>query len=186
MFFEKLINDHQIAIKDMTQQCLPDIQAAADICREAVRRGNTVFLCGNGGSAADAQHIAAEFVGRFVKERCGLPAVALTTDTSILTAVGNDYGFATVFQRQVAALARTGDVVIGISTSGNSQNILLALEAASAKGAFTVALTGGKDSKMSAMANVTVKVPHNVTARIQECHILIGHMICEYIDEDYA
>jgi len=185
MYFKKLIQEHQKAIEDLMDNCIEDIQAIADLCRAAVQSDHTIFLCGNGGSAADCQHIAAEFVGRFVKERRGLPAVAMTTDTSILTAVGNDYGYDQVFKRQVTALVREGDVVIGISTSGNSDSVVFALEEAKKNGAKTIALTGLKDSKMSAVADVTIKVPAPVTARVQECHILIGHMVCQYVDEVY-
>lgn len=185
MYFEKLIQQHQDAVQAMIINCLEDVQVMADICKDAIERGNTIFLCGNGGSAADCQHIAAEFVGRFVKERQGLPAVAMTTDTSILTAVGNDYGFENIFRRQVEGLVRTGDVVIGISTSGNSKNIMLALAEAKKKGAFSIALTGPKPNKMTDIAEVSVAIPYPVTARVQECHILIGHMVCDYVDKDF-
>lgn len=143
------------------------------------------MLCGNGGSAADSQHIAAEFVGRFHKERISLPAIALTTDTSILTAVGNDYGYDVVFKRQVEGLGREGDVLIGISTSGNSKNVIEAFMEAKAKGIKTIAFTGEKESRSSEVADITLRVPSTVTARIQECHILSGHIICSFIDEEY-
>ena len=185
MYFEHLIQQHKEALASMEKECLSDIMAMAELCKAAVERGNTVFFCGNGGSAADCQHIAAEFVGRFVKERKGLPAVALTTDSSILTAVGNDYGYDEVFRRQVQALVKTGDVLVGISTSGNSHNVVLALEAAKQQGAFTVALTGQGPNKMTKTADITVAIPYPVTARVQECHILIGHMICDYVDKDF-
>ena len=185
MYFEKLVQQHQDAVQAMLQDCIGDIQSMADICKDAIDRGNTIFLCGNGGSAADCQHIAAEFVGRFVKERQGLPAVAMTTDTSILTAVGNDYGFKNIFRRQVEGLVRTGDVVLGISTSGNSENIMLALTEAKKKGAFAIALTGPGPNKMADIAEVSVAIPYPVTARVQECHILIGHMVCDYVDKDF-
>lgn len=185
MCFEKLVQQHQDAVQAMLQNCMDDVAAMADMCKEAIERGNTIFLCGNGGSAADCQHIAAEFVGRFVKERQGLPAVAMTTDTSILTAVGNDYGFENIFRRQVEGLVRTGDVVIGISTSGNSKNIMLALEEAKKQGAFSIALTGPKPNKMTDIAEVSVAIPYPVTARVQECHILIGHMVCDYVDKGF-
>ena len=164
---------------------MPDLEQMADVCRDAIRNGNKILFCGNGGSAADSQHLAAEFVGRFVKERQGLPAIAFTTDTSILTAIGNDYGYEDVFRRQVEALGREGDVLVGISTSGNSANVVKAFEQARKQGLKILALTGAKDSKMSELADVTIKVPSPVTARVQECHIMIGHMICEYIDGDY-
>ena len=169
------IKEHQQVVEKLLENDVPVIEAIAKICKEALDDGHKILLCGNGGSAADSQHIAAEFVGRFVKERQGLPAIALTTDTSILTAVGNDYGYDEVFRRQVEALGREGDVLIGIS----------AFEQAKKQGMKTIAFTGEKESKMSAMADETLRVPSLVTARIQECHIMSGHLICEYIDEDY-
>ena len=159
------------------------IEQALTLTAETVLAGRTVFFCGNGGSAADAQHLAAEFVGRFVRERDGLPAIALTTDTSILTAVGNDYGFDTVFSRQVKALARPDDLVVGLSTSGNSANVLAAFAAAQKAGAKTIAFTGRSGGKMKEIADCTIAVPADVTARIQEMHIMIGHILCEWIDE---
>ena len=185
MDFKKTIEAHEQAVAALKANCLPELEKMAEICRLTIKNGHKILLCGNGGSAADSQHIAAEFVGRFVKERQGLPSIAFTTDTSILTAIGNDYGYDEVFRRQVEALGREGDVLIGISTSGNSGNIVKAFEQAKKQGVTTFALTGQKDSKMSAMADVTLKVPAPVTARVQECHIMIGHMICEYIDEEY-
>ena len=179
------IKEHQQVVEKLLENDVPVIEAIAKICKEALDDGHKILLCGNGGSAADSQHIAAEFVGRFVKERQGLPAIALTTDTSILTAVGNDYGYDEVFRRQVEALGREGDVLIGISTSGNSGNVVKAFEQAKKQGMKTIAFTGEKESKMSAMADETLRVPSLVTARIQECHIMSGHLICEYIDEDY-
>lgn len=179
------IKEHQQVVEKLLENDVPVIEKIAKICKEALDDGHKILLCGNGGSAADSQHIAAEFVGRFVKERQGLPAIALTTDTSILTAVGNDYGYDEVFRRQVEALGREGDVLIGISTSGNSGNVVKAFKQAKKQGMKTIAFTGEKESKMSAMANETLRVPSLVTARIQECHIMSGHLICEYIDEDY-
>lgn len=185
MYFKSLLQQHKDVVEAFERECLDDLLEVADICKAAVERGNTIFFCGNGGSAADCQHIAAEFVGRFVKERCGLPAVAMTTDTSILTAVSNDYGFEMIFKRQVESLARIGDVVFGISTSGNSDNVLFALQAAKGKGAFAVALTGMAPNRICEAVDAFVAVPHPITARVQECHILIGHMICDYIDKDF-
>jgi len=185
MNFKKTIEAHEQAVAALKEHCLTELEQMAKICCQAIKNDHKILLCGNGGSAADSQHIAAEFVGRFVKERQGLPSIAFTTDTSILTAIGNDYGYDEVFRRQVEALGREGDVLIGISTSGNSGNIVKAFEQAKKQGVKTLALTGQKDSKMSAMADVTLKVPAPVTARVQECHIMIGHMICEYIDEEY-
>ncbi|MEN6414731.1 MAG: D-sedoheptulose 7-phosphate isomerase [Veillonellales bacterium] len=166
--------------------CLADIEKFAQICQAALKNGRTIYFCGNGGSAADCQHLAAEFVGRFVKERHGLPAVALTTDTSILTAVGNDYGFDQVFARQVDALVRQGDVVVGISTSGNSANVVRAMDKARLQGAKTIGLTGQQGGKLAKCCDLCLQVPSQVTARIQEAHILIGHIVCELIDEEFA
>ena len=152
----------------------------------ALNAGNTVYFMGNGGSAADSQHLAAEFVGRFRKERGGLPAVALTTDTSILTAVGNDYGFDNIFARQIEALVKAGDVVVGLSTSGNSANVVRALEAAAQRRAHTIGLTGQSGGIMASVCDICLKVPSEITARIQEAHILIGHIICELVDEEVS
>ena len=179
------IEAHEEAIRDLKKTCIPAIQSIAGICIDAVRNGHKILFCGNGGSAADSQHLAAEFVGRFVKERKGLPAIALTTDTSILTAVGNDYGYDDVFRRQIEALGNRDDVIIGISTSGNSSNVVKAFEQAKQQGLHVIAFTGAKASKMSELADITLQVPALITARVQECHILVGHMICEYVDEDY-
>jgi D-sedoheptulose 7-phosphate isomerase len=152
---------------------------------ETIERGNKILIFGNGGSAADAQHIAAEIVGRFMKERDGLPCIALTTDSSILTAVGNDYGFDHIFSRQVNALACHGDLVVGISTSGNSKNVVEAISAANEKGCFTVALTGESGGTLAPYSDLCIKVPCKNTATVQECHILIGHILCAIIDSLY-
>ena len=152
------------------------------IIAQAIKDGNKVLLFGNGGSAADAQHIAAEIVGRFKKERRALPAIALTTDTSILTAVGNDYGFETIFERQVSALCMPGDIAIGITTSGESLNVIRGLMKAHDLGATTIAFTGKNGGKVVEIAHYSFIVPSYDTARIQECHITLGHVICEIID----
>ena len=149
---------------------------------EAMRNGKTLYLFGNGGSAGDAQHIAAELVGRFTKERRALPAVALTTNTSALTALGNDYEYAIVFARQLEAFGKPGDVVIGISTSGNSPNVVQGLLTAKELGLVTVGLTGETGGKTKAIANHCICVPSRDTARIQESHILIGHILCEIVE----
>jgi D-sedoheptulose 7-phosphate isomerase len=148
----------------------------------AILDGKKILWCGNGGSAADSQHMAAELMGRFRRERRGLPSIALTTDTSALTAIGNDYGFENVFQRQVRALCVNGDVVVGISTSGNSRNVCAALEAARQCGAFTVALTGEGGGLMGKIAEATLSIASKDTARIQEGHALCGHMLCDWIE----
>ena len=152
----------------------------------ALARGNTVFFFGNGGSAADSQHLAAELVGRFTLERRPLPGLALTTDTSILTSIGNDYGFDQIFIRQIQGLGRPGDVAIGLSTSGNSPNVLKAIGAARAGGMVTVALTGLGGGKLADQVDFCLRVPSTDTARIQESHIAIGHLICQGVDEALA
>ena len=157
-------------------------QAALQIVK-ALRAGGKVIFCGNGGSAADAQHLAAEFTGRYLKERSALPALALHANTSALTAIGNDYGFDLVFARQLEALGKEGDVAVGISTSGNSPNVLRALEVAKSKSIYTVALTGASGGKMREGADCTICIPSEETPRIQECHILTGHIICEIAEE---
>ena len=159
------------------------IYQVGSIMATAIKDGNKILIFGNGGSAADAQHIAAEIVGRYKKERKGLPAIALTTDTSILTAVGNDYGFDTIFERQIEALCTPGDVAIGISTSGNSENVLRGIKMAHDLGATTVAFTGRNGGKLAEVAHYAFVVPSYDTPRIQECHITLGHVLCEIIDD---
>lgn len=150
---------------------------------EAYKNGNKTLIAGNGGSAADAQHIAGEFVSRFYFDRPGLASIALTTDTSIITAIGNDYGYEKLFSRQVQANGVKGDIFIGISTSGNSANIIEALKECKGKGIITVGLTGEKGGKMAEMCDYCIKVPSNETPRVQEVHILIGHIICAVVEE---
>jgi phosphoheptose isomerase len=162
-----------------------DITAAAELLRQVVLAGNKVLLCGNGGSAADAQHIAAELVGRFVLERRALAAIALTTDTSALTAIANDYGYEHVFSRQVEALGAPGDVLIAITTSGTSSNVVAAVAAARKRGMKVIGLTGAKGAAFIASCDAGVAVPSLVTARIQELHITIGHILCEVIDDAF-
>jgi D-sedoheptulose 7-phosphate isomerase len=156
---------------------------AREIC-SAFDNGNKVLLYGNGGSAADAQHIAAEWIGRFRRERGPIPAIALTTDTSILTAIGNDYGFDQIFIRQIRALGRKGDVAIALSTSGNSPNVLLATDAAREMELITVGLTGRDGGSLGPKVHYHLNVPHALSARIQEVHIMIGHILCELVDEN--
>jgi D-sedoheptulose 7-phosphate isomerase len=179
--FQLAITEHIAVIEALYGQQVVLERIAGQLTR-AILDGNKVLWCGNGGSAADSQHLAAELMGRFRRERCGLPSIALTTDTSILTAIGNDYGYERVFQRQVEALCVKGDVVVGISTSGNSRNVCAALEAAREIGAFTVALTGEGGGNMAAIADATLSVPSRDTARIQEGHILCGHMLCDWVE----
>lgn len=150
---------------------------------DALQHGNKLLLYGNGGSAADAQHIAAEFVGRFAFDRPALPALALSVNTSCVTAIGNDYGFDLVFSRQIEALGRKGDVAIGISTSGNSPNVLCGMSASRKLGIHTVALTGHSGGKIRDVADYCLCAPSNETPRIQECHILMGHIISELVEK---
>ena len=172
-------------LKIQVAETLSDkILEAAQLVHQRLAQGGKLLLMGNGGSAGDAQHIAAELIGRFKKERRAIPAIALTVDTSTLTALGNDYGFDTVFSRQIEALARNGDVVVGISTSGNSENVVRALKKANALGAETIGLLGNNGGKIKEIANLSIVIPSNDTARIQEVHITIGHIICELIEED--
>lgn len=161
------------------------IARAAELIRDAALDGKKILLIGNGGSAADAQHIAAELVGRYVLERRPLAAIALTTDTSALTAIANDYGYEHVFTRQVEALGAPGDVLIAITTSGTSRNVVAAIAAARARGMKVIGLTGAKGAELVASCDAGVAVPSTVTARIQECHIVIGHVWCEAIDEAF-
>ena len=164
----------------------PKIEQIASQISSILNSGGKIVLFGNGGSAADAQHIAAEFVVRYKEERRSFPALALSTDTSILTAIGNDYGFDQLFSRQVESLVKDQDLVIGISTSGNSVNVANGLTQAAAIGAATVGLTGMRPGIVGDAADVTVNVPDSVTARVQECHILIGHFWCDYFDSNFA
>ncbi len=148
-----------------------------------LKNGNKILICGNGGSAADSQHFAAEIVGRFEKERKGYPAIALTTDTSALTAIGNDYGFDKIFSRQVEALGEKGDILIGISTSGNSQNVIEAVKVAKQMGLFTVGFLGKDGGKLKDLVDYPFIVKHESTARIQEVHLTLEHTLCKIIDE---
>ena len=183
MDYNMLIEEHIRTIEMMRTECMEDISRVAEACRTAIASGHTIYLMGNGGSACDCQHFAAELVGRFQKERQAMAAVAMTTDTSILTALGNDYGFETIFSRQVEALVRPGDLVVGISTSGNSPNIMKALEKANERGAVTVGLTGRSGGKMKAVCDICICIPSDVTARIQEAHLLVEHLVCQRIEE---
>ena len=179
--FNETIAAHLAVIEALRQES-GAFQRIAVRMSEAVLRGNKILWCGNGGSAADSQHLAAELVGRFNKERRALPSIALSTNTSILTAIGNDYGYEFVFRRQVEAMCAAGDVIVGISTSGNSRNVFLALEAAREIGAFTVAFTGQRGGLIAEIAHESLRIPSNETPRIQEGHILCGHMLCDCIE----
>lgn len=170
----KILNDENI---------LSTIQKIADVIVEAYKHDKKVLTAGNGGSAGDAQHIAGELVSKFFFDRPGLTAFSLATDTSILTAIGNDYGYEKSFSRQIQANAKEGDVFIGISTSGNSKNIVLALEEAKKKGVVTVGFVGAKDCLMDGLCDYIIKVPSTSTPTIQESHIMIGHIVCALVEE---
>lgn len=184
---KKIIEDefcaHIEVAKNSFEYLQSNIEKAGAICVEALQNEKKILLFGNGGSAADAQHIAAELTGRYKRERKGLPGIALTTDTSALTAIGNDYGFDRIFDRQVEALAQAGDVLVGISTSGNSRNVINALKLGRQQGCLTIGLTGRDGGVMNEVCDVNLVVPSNDTPRIQEIHILIGHTICQIIDD---
>lgn len=169
-----LMDDHNL---------ISSVINTANVIKEVYASGNKVLIAGNGGSAADSQHIAAELVSRFLYDRPGLPAIALTTDSSMLTAIGNDYGFKRLFSRQVQAQGIEGDIFIGISTSGNSENIIEAVKEAKKKNIYTVALCGNK-GVLKDLADTSIEVPSSSTPHIQECHILIGHIICALVEKN--
>ncbi|MBI3399663.1 MAG: D-sedoheptulose 7-phosphate isomerase [Deltaproteobacteria bacterium] len=164
------------------KQNLQLIIHSAEIIADAFKAGSKLLICGNGGSAADSQHLAAEFVNRFVIERPPLPAVALSTDASIITSIGNDYSFEQIFSKQIKAIGKEGDVLLVISTSGDSKNIIMAAKAARDMGIKTIGLTGKGGGKMAKIADILLNVDSNVTARVQEAHITAGHIICELVD----
>lgn len=163
---------------------IESIKTVGSLCVDVYRKGNKTLLAGNGGSAADAQHIAGEFVSKFYFDRPGIPSMALTTDTSILTAIGNDYGYKQLFARQVQANAKQGDLFLGISTSGHSENVVEALKVCQDMGVHTVGLTGESVGAMDDFCDFCIKVPSKETPRIQECHIMIGHIICALVEEE--
>lgn len=180
--FQKNVSD-QIAVLQKLQALTDVVNQAGQLAVVALQSGGKLMFCGNGGSAADSQHLAAELTGRFIKDRRPLAAVALSTDTSALTCIGNDYSFDEVFARQVTGLGRSGDLLIGISTSGNSRNVIRAVEEARAAGMKVVGLLGRDGGKLREMCDVAIVVPSDVTARIQESHILIGHTLCGLIEQ---
>ena len=181
--FQASIDTKQALIDDTTSLAI--LLEVAKVASSTIKANKKIMLCGNGGSAADSQHIAAEFIGRFEKERKSIAAIALTTDTSALTAIGNDYGYEEVFSRQVEGLGLSGDLLIGISTSGNSKNVVKALEVAKKKGVRTVALVGDKpNGVIQTIADYVLVAPSANTARIQECHILIMHTICQLVESE--
>lgn len=177
------LKNHQQTIQKVIDNIISDIEAGCDLVKVAISGGKSIFLAGNGGSAADAQHIAAELSGRFLKERRPLPGLALTTDSSAITAIANDYGYEKVFSRQLEAFACDGDVFIGISTSGNSKNILDAFNIAKKINCVTIGLSGRDGGEMNKCCDLNIVVPSDITARIQEVHILIGHIFCKAIDD---
>lgn len=166
------------------EQIVPQIEQAAKLMVAALRSGNKIMFFGNGGSAADSQHLAGELIGRFLKERKALPAIALSTDTSILTCLGNDYGFDIVFSRQIEGLAKPGDIAFGLSTSGNSANVIKAMEKAKEMGCKTIALLGGDGGKIAGLVDISLIVPSKQTPRVQESHITIGHILCNLIESE--
>jgi D-sedoheptulose 7-phosphate isomerase len=168
--------------QQLLENCLAEIAAAAEALVRAYRGGHKAIFFGNGGSAADAQHLAAEFLGRYLRERRPLPAVALNVNSSAVTAIGNDYGYEEVFARQLAALAAPGDVAVGISTSGNSESVLRAVATAKQLGVYTVGLTGSGGGRLRGQVDALITVPSRETPRIQECHILIGHTLCDVVE----
>jgi len=182
-FLTKSLQEHLETIQNLIDSALPEIEHSGQMICEALASNRKILLCGNGGSAADAQHIAAELVGCYEKQRRSWPAIALTTDTSALTAVSNDLGYEQVFSRQVAGLAQAGDVLIAISTSGKSKNVLRAAEQARELGCKTIALTGATSEPLRALCDIGVAVPSKRTARVQEAHITIGHLWCEMVDQ---
>ena len=181
---QKEINDH-IQIANQLHKLTSEIESSAKLCIDSLKNGHKILLFGNGGSAADAQHIAAELTGRYKVARKGLPAIALTTDSSALTSIANDFHFNQVFSRQVEALANTGDVVIGISTSGKSKNVLQALKIASTFNCDTIGLSGKDGGEMTKVCDLNLVMPSYDTPRIQEMHIIIGHTICHLIDQEF-
>ena len=177
--------EHIVTAQSVLDALGATLEAACDLVVETLKNGNKLLICGNGGSAADAQHFAAELTGRYKTERKPLPAIALTTDTSALTAIGNDYGFDDVFSRQAGALTVSGDLLVAISTSGNSSNVIKALETAKAQGAKTLGLSGKGGGKMDALCDCHLIVPSDNTPRIQEMHIFFIHTLCQAVDQAF-
>ena len=190
MQVQNTINDLIKASISVKEQIISDgvmapiLEEVIQIITNTFQNGGAVYFCGNGGSAADAQHLAAEFSGRFYKDRKALPSEALHCNTSYLTAVANDYSYDVIYSRLIEGIARKGDVLIGLSTSGNSGNIIKAFEMANSMGVITIGMTGAGGGKMKAISNYLIEVPSNTTPRIQESHILIGHIICELVEKN--
>jgi len=181
----KEFKDHQNVLEGTVKGLAEEIEVAGELIVSTLKAGNKILLFGNGGSAGDAQHIAAELTGRYKTERRGLPAIALTTDTSALTAIGNDFGYDRIFDRQVEAIGSEGDLLIGISTSGNSRNVLRALAYGKDNGMNTIGLSGKGGGDMRPLCDINLIIPSSDTARIQEMHILIGHILCGIVDSEF-
>jgi len=169
--------------EELMRTSITQIKEIADLLIDSLRKGGKVIVFGNGGSASDSQHIAAELIGRFKKDRTALAAISLTTNTSILTALANDYGYEVVFAKQIEALGQKNDIAIAISTSGKAKNVVMGLKQAKKNGLKTIALTGGDGGEIAKMADAALVVPSNITARIQEAHITVGHILCELVEE---
>lgn len=184
-YIKSEFESHQKVLSETADSLIESIMSAGELIVSTLKSGNKVILFGNGGSAGDAQHIAAELTGRYKTERQGLAAIALTTDTSALTAIGNDYGFDRIFDRQLEALGNEGDLLIGISTSGNSPNVINALALGKNSGMKRIGLTGKGGGEMKNLCDVNIIIPSNDTARIQEMHITIGHILCGIVDSEF-
>ena len=179
---KKHILEHQVVLDSITD-LNESIEGVANLLIQCLKNRGTIFWCGNGGSASDSQHLAGELVGRFVGDRKPLKSIALTADTAVMTCIVNDYGYKHIFSRQIEALGNEGDILIGISTSGNSENVVHAFEVAKHKGIITIGLLGKGGGKSSALVSQSIIVPSKSTARVQEMHILIGHILCDLIEE---
>ena len=183
-FLAREFDEHTDTVARTREQVAAEFARLVAVCTEALRAGQKIMFFGNGGSAADAQHLATELVVRYRVNRRALPAIALTTDTSALTAIGNDFGFESLFSRQVEAICRAGDVAIGISTSGNSENVVRGRQAAKAAGAITVAFTGDGGGRLANQVDIGIFIPSTITARIQEMHLLLGHVLCDLLERE--
>jgi len=180
------LNSAIVSIKNINNNIISEIAIVAGIIKEVIDDGNKIMLLGNGGSAADAQHFTAELIGKFYHDRKSLPAIALTTNTSIITSIANDYGYDDVFSRQIEGIGVKGDAIIGISTSGNSKNIIKALKVSRNIGIVTIGFTGNDGGEMKKYTDHIIKIPSTDTPRIQECHIIVSHIICEIVEESFV
>jgi len=181
--FDSELEEHAVVLASVREELRTPFRLLVSACVDSIRNGGKIVFFGNGGSATDASHLAAEFVGRYRRDRDPLPALALATDMAAITCIANDYDYADIFSRQILAHGRKGDVAIAISTSGNSINVIRGVEAASERGLITVAWTGATGGKVGDLVDYCFRVPSSVTARIQECHITLGHVLCEFIEE---